>query len=229
MKAEGFGYKNAWVAFRMDDPARVVEVLALRDLRPADWAAGIAAAHEYPIGCSVFVTPPIDGWVCCVGYPLFAAVDARPPTFAVQAAGWAAQLGCEVQYFSTHRVVESHAWARARPDGLVRAYAYVGESGEKVLDEGDATLEERELGFAFFDPTCAAAESDDYWDRDDLDYPREDHVMALAGRWSLDPSALDDRDIEVGEGVVGQYGDPPPPPQPRPEPAPQEKPWWKVW
>lgn len=53
----------------------------------------MAAAHEYPIGCSVFVTPPLDGGVLCVGFPLFAAVAARPPTFGDDAFNGLARKG----------------------------------------------------------------------------------------------------------------------------------------
>jgi hypothetical protein len=226
LKADSFGFKNAWVAFKTDDPAAVAKALSLRNPRPSSWAEGVAAAYEYP-ECSVFVTPPIDGWVLCVGFVLTAGVDASPPTFGDDAAAWAKTLGCEVQYFATHRVVEAHAWARARPSGLERAYSFLGESGEKRLDVGPPTSEEQQLGFAFFDPTSAAAAADAYWARQDLTFPNERHVMALAGRWSLDPSTLDQRDIEVGEGLIGDYVELPAPPPPVVESP--SKPWWKVW
>ena len=151
MKPDSFGYKNAWLAIKGVQPGAVADALPLRNVRPAAWDTGIKAAYEHPITCAVFVTPPIDGWVLCVGFPLFGPVDARPPELGLLAAGWAAKLQTEVQYFATHRIVEAHAWARARPSGLERAYVYVGESGEKVLDFGSHTAEERALGFAFFD------------------------------------------------------------------------------
>jgi hypothetical protein len=227
MKAEGFGFKNAWLAIKGVRRHAVADALALRNVREADWESGLKAAYEYPITCAVFVTPPIDGWVLCVGFPLFAPVDSTPPAFGLQAAAWAAKLHTEVQYFATQRIVEAHAWARARSSGLERAYLYVGESGTKVLDLGPQTAEERELGFAFFDPSSADAGADDYWERQDLTHVGEKHVMALAGRWSIDPSSLDQRDLEVGDGLIGDFGEPPPPPPARAEPP--QKPWWKLW
>ena len=229
MKAESFGPKNAWVAFHTGDQAAVLQALPLRNPRPASWTEGLEAAYEYPFGCSVFVTPPIDGWTLCVGLPLSAAVDARPPAFGDDAAAWAKQLDCEVQYFATHRVVEAHAWARARPTGLERAYAFVGESGEKVLEIGAPTAEERQLGFAFFDPTSAEAEAqgEDYWGRQDLTFPNEQHVLAVAGQWSVDPSLLEERGLEVAEGWIGDYGEPPA--APPPVALAPARPWWKFW
>jgi hypothetical protein len=225
VKAESFGYKNAWIAVRSTDSNAVATALQLRNARASDWEEGIAAAYKYPIGNSVFVTPPIDGWILCVGYPLFAAVDARPPSFGEEAGKLASLLGCEVQYFSTHRVVSAHAWARARPSGLERAYSYVGESGEKTLDLGVPSPEERALAFAFFDPTSPEAQQDSYWDREDLKYPDEEHVMALAGAWSIDPSALEGRNLETVAGLLGDYG----PEVSQPPVVPKGKPWWHLW
>jgi hypothetical protein len=227
MKADSFGYKNAWLAIKDVRSEAVAEALSLRSVRSADWETGIKAAYEYPITCAVFVTPPIDGWVFCVGFPLFAPVDARPPALGLRASEWAQKLQTEVQYFSTHRIVEAHAWARARPSGLERAYVYVGESGEKVLDLGAQTPEERELGFAFFDPSNDEAQTEGYWERQDLTHVGEEHVMALAARWSIDPSSLAERDLDVGNGLVGDFGEVPLP-QPS-TPRATRKSWWKVW
>jgi hypothetical protein len=226
MRAESFGFKNAWIAVKDTDPQTLAGVLSLRNVRSCDWQSGIAAAYLYPTTCSVFVTPAIDRWVLCVGFPLFTPVEARPPEFGNLAADWAAKLQREVQYFATHRVVESHGWVRALPDGLRRAYLYVGESGEKVLDEGTRTADEEALGFSFFDPEGPDAQSDDYWQRTDLTSPAEEHVMMLAARWSVDPSAFTERELEVGDGLVGDYGEPT---AALPEPPPPTKRRWKFW
>jgi hypothetical protein len=211
MRAESFGYKSAWVAVKDRSPDAVAEALSLRNVRRCDWDAGIKAAYQYPTTGSVFVTPEIDGWVLCVGFPLFAPAEARPPAFGELAAELAEKLQSEVQYFATHRIVEAHAWARARPGALERAYLYIGESGEKMLDEGSRTAEEQALGFAFFDPESTEAQAADYWERKDLTHVREEHVMALASRWSVDPSSLSERNLEVGGGLLGDFGERPSP------------------
>ena len=226
MQAESFGYKNAWFAAHNVAPDAVAKALSLRNVRGCKWTDGVTAAYEYPIACSVFIAPAIDDWVISVGFPFFALADARPPVFGLRAAELAGALQTEVQYFATHRVVEAHAWARAYPGGLERAYLFVGESAEKVLDFGAQTTEEQALGFAFFDPSSSAAETEGYWERDDLANVGEEHVMMLAARWSVDPSALTDRNVEVGNGLVGEFGEPIAAPPPRP---PTRKPWWKVW
>jgi hypothetical protein len=229
VRAESFGYKNAWVAARVDTAQALADAMGLRNARRCDWSVGIKAAYEYPITNSVFVTLPIDGWVLCVGFPLFGAVDARPPEFGRLAVEWATTLSAEVQYFSTHRIVEAHAWARAQPSALQRAYVFVGESGEKVLDEGAPTDEERELGFAFFDPDSPEADAEEYWAREDLAHVGEEHVMALAGRWSVDPSTLEARALHVPEGLLCAFGEPLAAGAGRPATPSRDKPWWKVW
>jgi hypothetical protein len=118
---------------------------------------------------------------------------------------WAAKLGTEVQFFATHRVTEAHSWARARPSGLERAYGYVGETGETVMDEGPRTAEELAL---------------------DPDIPDEEDVMALAAAWSVDPTSFEERDIGTEDGFVADMD--PPPDEPLLSPAPR-KPWWRFW
>ncbi|MDQ3950799.1 MAG: hypothetical protein M3282_10685, partial [Gemmatimonadota bacterium] len=79
-------------------------------------------------------------------------------------------------------------------------------------NEGPQTAEERALGFAFFDPSSTEAQVADYWQRKDLTPVREEHVMALASHWSVDPSSLSERNLEVGDGLVGDFGERPSPP-----------------
>lgn len=172
----------------------------------------------------MFVTPPVDGWTLAVGFVLGEAADRRPPTFGALSVELANALDCEVQYFATHRVVDAHAWARATPTGLLRAYSFPGESGEKLLDEGPATTEQ-ELGLSFFDPSSPLANEDSYWERRDLVHPREHHVMAIAARWSVDPSTLGERNLEVPDGILGEYGDA----VVAIDPSPPSRPWWKFW
>jgi hypothetical protein len=56
------------------------------------------------------------------------------------------------------------------------------------------------LGFRFFDARSPEANDPriDYWGREDLTFPNEDHVMQLAGKWSIDPTTLDERDLADG-------------------------------
>jgi hypothetical protein len=201
-----FGYKTAWIAARSTDAARVIRALDLRGTAPSTGEAGVDASyedHDAGYGRKVFVTRPIDGWTLAVSTGFFRHADDNPPSFGDWIARLSAELGCEVQYFSTHRVVETHCWARAVDGELQRAYGYSGASGEVMVDFGEKTEEEAE----------------------DLSLPDEGDVMTLAGQWSVDPSVLAD----ISDGFLGQLTDGAPSPSVAVQPAPRKAPWWKFW
>lgn len=192
-----FGYKVAWYAVRSTDARAVAKAIGLRRERSASWAEGIEGAYE----SKAFVTPPVKGWVFVVGFKLAERISEPKPW--TQLVALSSTFG-EAQVFCSHRVVELHAWAKAVNGQLVRAYGYLGESGETLFDEGEQTAEERDLGFRFFDERSPeTAKGDTYWSRSDLSYPDEDSVMAIARRWSLAPVDLDESSAEPMLGLLG--------------------------
>jgi hypothetical protein len=66
-----FGYKTMWVAIRCDSAQKVLDALQLASASPADFGVGLERAYEDGLGGvfggSVFVTPPLKGWVLVVG------------------------------------------------------------------------------------------------------------------------------------------------------------------
>jgi hypothetical protein len=174
----GFGYKQAWLAIRDGRPEAVTAALSLRDLGPVSWRDGIDLA--YLTDDRVVLTPPLPGagdspWLLVTGRWLFG------PRAGVDITELSAALGTEVQFFATYRVGEAHHWERAVDGRLVRAFGYVGESGEVVAWRGEPDATEAAMGIV--DEPAAGAESDILVSEDD--------VMRLAGAWSVDPSALD--------------------------------------
>ncbi len=89
---------------------------------------------------------------------------------------------------------------------VIRLYGYSGNRGETIADIGNQTDAEASLGFRFFDERSPEASDPqiDYWAQEDLAFPYEGHVIQLAGRWSIDPTTLDER--EVGDGWLGEVG-----------------------
>ena len=71
------------------------------------------------------------------------------------------------------RISESR-WSRAVSGKVERAYGFLGEAGETLFDDGERTEGEIASGLQFFDERSAAAEANDYWEREDLTYPDED-------------------------------------------------------
>src|SRR5690349_8303120 len=139
----GFGPKQAWLAIREGDVTKVLDALALRDLGPVSWRDAVDVA--YLTDDRLLLTPLLPGvngarWLLVAGRWLL-----RPQvTVDVVELSW--MLGTEVQFFSTYRVVEAHRWERAVNGELVRAFAYLGETGqvERWIGEPDAV--ERALG-----------------------------------------------------------------------------------
>jgi hypothetical protein len=218
----GFGYKNAWLATPSVEPHHLAELLDFEVLGPCDWDEGIEAAYAFRTG-GVFITPPIDGWTLAVGTGLFEFGDGEAiVTFTVDLSR---KLNAEVQFFGTHRVVEAHSWVKATPSGVQRAYMYVGDQGETATDIGDQTPEEVRLGFSFFDERSEASSKPGYWDRPDLRFPNEDDVMKVAALWSLDPSTLEEREIEVPQGLLCRN-----PREVQSTPTvPTRRRWWRFW
>jgi hypothetical protein len=174
----GFGYKQAWLAVRDGDPAAAARALSLRDLGPVPWRNGIDLA--YLTDDRLVLTPPLPGardarWLLITGRWLLRSYS------TADAVDLSAKLGAEVQFFATYRVAELHQWARTVDGVLVRAFGYVGETGEVTEWRGDPDDAERAVGL----PPALD-------DRTDI-LVAEDDVMRVARAWSVDPSALDGR------------------------------------
>jgi hypothetical protein len=197
-----FGYKMAWLAINEASPEPLVAELGLSEVVRANWSSGISAVYDDMT--TVYVSPPVGGWVLVVGLQLPELGSDLAPVRCGEFLQNLANKYEDVQYFATHRVVEYHAWSRYVKGKHVRSYAYLGERGETLLDLSEQSFEEVQLGFRFFDEHSQEASRDSYWEREDLRFPREDDVMKLAGKWSLDPTSLDGSDAEPSLGWLGR-------------------------
>ena len=219
-----FGYKTAWFAIHTSDTEAVTRALRLKNLRPTRAETGIAAGYREP--GKVFITPAVDGWTLAMSSGFLDLADGTPPAFADRLPKLAAELGTEVQFFASHRVVEAHAWARTAQGELGRALAYNGCNGEVQIDLGAQTPEEIALGHRFFNPSAPEAGDNAYWDRDDLRYIDEDDVMQVAGAWSVNPQSLEtlcegflaDCDTPASAAAAASPG-----------PTTARKPWRQIW
>jgi hypothetical protein len=171
----GFGGKQAWLAVKAGEPAEVLAALGLRDLGTVPWRDGMDLAHL--TDDRVAVTPPLPGarqerWVLATGRWLLR------PEAAVDVVGLSGVLRTEVQFFLTHRVTELHRWQRAAGGELIRAFGYVGQTGEVTSWFGDPDPAEREAGLPGEldeETTVLVGETD---------------VLTVAKAWSIDPTTL---------------------------------------
>ena len=174
----GFGGKQAWLAVRAGDPAKVLEALGLRDLGEVRWRDGVDLA--YLTDDRVVLTPPLPGargeqWVLAAGRYLL-----RPDT-GVDVIELSGRLHTEVQFFATHRVTELHRWQRAADGEPIRTFGYVGQTGEVTGWLGEPDPAERAAGLpATFDEETTVLVS-------------ERDVLRVADAWSIDPTTLTGR------------------------------------
>jgi hypothetical protein len=147
-----FGFKISWFAVKASDPVSVLEALAFGHPTPANWASGLAAAYgrSQDSEASVFVSPPISGWVLVVGsllpYPTNQTHHDIGKRFDLLFARLMSRFE-DVQFFGSHRVVDFSAWARALSGKPLRIFAWSGSEGAVLANIGVQTAEEAKLGF----------------------------------------------------------------------------------
>lgn len=101
----------------------------------------------------------------------------------------------EAQYFGNHRIVGYYAWMRAIDGEVIRSFAYLGERGEILVNDGAATDEEQELHIIYTEQEIAAFEGD-------ARFPDEDDVVSIAKAWGVDPM-MKGKGYSPGAGYVG--------------------------
>ena len=202
-KPIGFGYKNAWLAIKTDDPAKIAETLKLHDLQPANWRTGLNTSYER-YDTHVFITPPVGDWVFVVGIALPDIGDSQRPDRCTPVLKELGTIYDSVFFFGTHRVVGFHVWARVDHGRVTRAYTYLGEQGVTLWDKGEKTQEEGDLRFNFFADEPPKGEGEEYWERDELSFPDEEDVIKIAEAWTMNPLSLDKMELLDSVGLVGQ-------------------------
>jgi hypothetical protein len=176
-----FGYKISWIAVRSSNGETVAKSLGLKDLNICSWKQGIEQAYARK---GTFITPVVEEWTIAIGmHP-----EAGQANFLAYLETLSKEFG-EAFYFGTHRVVGYQAWGRAKEGKAVRAFGYLGERGEFLIDVGDRTPEEIELRIGIKDHDSA---------------PDEETVLDLAGMWVLDPREIDLHTKATGPGLIGR-------------------------
>jgi len=185
---EPFGFKIGWVSVKCENVDEVVHALSMRSPRKATWKAGIECAYQLK---EVFVAPPILGWVSIVGFASGDLERQDSVAAAKRRIGMATPHFQTVCSFWTHRVVEYHHWIRATEGKISRCFAYLGERGEVLCNEGSVTDAERHLSFG--------SRPSGEWEPDERD------VMTVARGWSYDPSSLSAETAKPAMGILATW------------------------
>jgi hypothetical protein len=187
-----FNHPQRWLAIRSSNARAVQTALGLHNPTPCSWDEGIAKLNEH----SLFISPPVQNWIFVLGHGLPDPADDIDDCFRLLVR-LSRSLG-HVQFFSTNRAVNHHAWAQAE-DGVVRrAYAWAGET---LWNQGPKTHAEIELGLKCFDYTENADSISLI--QNDSHQSNAEKVIFLAARWSMDPTHVDQSMLSATQGIVG--------------------------
>ena len=187
-----FDFPSRWLAVKSANPQAVQSALGLHKPRPCSWEQGLARSQDFKL----FVSPPINGWVLVAGPGLPEPSDDVDRVFHF-ILRLSRNVG-QVQYFSVNRAVNSHAWVLADQARVRRAYAWAGTT---LWSQGELTSAEKELAMTCFDYGEA---SPPHFPPHEMHRANVDKVPLLAGRWSVDPTALDQSANELGLGIAGE-------------------------
>ena len=194
-----FGYKMVWIAVKTGNKERISQILELKNIQTSNWESGSESAYNDRI----FISPQIGQWTLVVGMKLLN--DGKLEDISKLETNLnklSFEFG-EAQSFGTYRVVEYHHWIKSINGKITRTYSYIGESGENIKVFGELT--EPEIGLNLFNSLSKEAESDKYWEREDLDYADEELLMKIAENWSINPTKLTERkDIKNELGLIGE-------------------------
>ena len=197
--AVNFGYKTVWLAVKTDNKKRISEILKLKNTKECNWKVGIAESYNN----SIYITPQIKDWTLICGMSLLNSSNDKENIIYIKKTieTLSAEFG-EAQFFGSHRVVEYQSWMKAINGKIVRAYCYLGESGENLIVEGEPTDFEKK--YKLVNTLSKEAQDEKYFEREDLFYPDEEFVMNVAENWSINPQTLEKRkDIKNELGIIG--------------------------
>ena len=189
--ASVFNAPVRWLAVRSQNPQAVQDALGVQHVRPCSWSDALAPSFEPRL----FIAPPVNGWILVMGCDLPDPADDIDVCFKFLT-GLSHKLG-EVQFFSRHRAVSHHGWARIEDGHVVRAYAWAGET---LWNQGEVTNAERDLKLRCL-PYAETGETFGFAERERFALNTE-RVVRLAAAWSLDPTAVESATLE-SQGIAG--------------------------
>lgn len=164
-----FGAKMSWLVLKEKDPNIVLNKLHCTNVLKSNWNSAFTYMQDRN---QIFVTPCFDGYVLVLNFDAPLENNELLQNIAMDFE--------EIQFFSTHRVVELSCWIKYVNGKLVRSFYYIGDQGEIISNEGALTKEEQEVGLSL-----SSFDLENYDEH--IVYPDEDVVNELAGKWGVHP------------------------------------------
>ena len=179
-----------WLAVRSRNVHAVQAALGLNNAQPCTWLEGLAGDEK------LFIAPPMKGWVLIIGSGLPDPADDADICFRFLTS-LSQKLG-HVQFFQANRALGHQAWVRVENGRVVRGYAWAGTT---LWNQGPETRPESEFGMKCFE---YFESPDETFEQSDIIAANVEKVSSLAGRWSLDPGAVDEHLFEHAYGIAGE-------------------------
>lgn len=181
-----------WIAVRAATVREVRNALELSNTAPCSIEDGLAGNHQQ----SLFLAPPVNGWVLITGPGVPDPVEDVDEVYHFLRA-LSIKLG-SAQFFCFNRALGHHGWAWARGGGIVRGFAWAGQT---LWNEGEPTPAERTFRMRcprYGDPAPRSAQS-----REAI-LANVDKVPLLAAKWSVDPVSVHQQ-LPNAIGVTGEF------------------------
>lgn len=188
---------QAWLAVRSTDLKAVQAALKLHNAQSCAWSDGRSQLESHDF----VLSPPVDGWILVFGPGLIDPQDDVDACF-VSLTRLSRELG-EVQYLSFHSVLNHHSWVKALSGRIVRGYAF---AGSVLWNQGESTAAERELKMELFQYGDDSALK--LYQQQPQSANNAEKVIRLAALWSIDPGVLDNSQLAMAKGVVGDQATP---------------------
>lgn len=186
---------RSWLAVKSTNQRLIQHALGLRNATPCTWDDGIYS-HE---DGQLFLTPPVQGWTLILGNDLTRFGEDADACFHF-IRSFSRRIGM-VQFFSLNPVVHHHAWVLANQGEILRAYCWAGET---LWNQGPLTAAEKHLHMVCHPygppPTTSTLESSP-----DPGHANIEKLHLLAGKWSVDPTAIDSNAWIHQHGTRGRF------------------------
>ena len=164
-----FGREMCWLCIKSDSPEQVISALGIGSgfISPANWQSGIYCRHFM-----TFVSPVVNGYVLVADYDIL-GFHSTPEQDMENLLSKLVAFD-EVQYFVSRRAYELYLWVKCSGGELVRGFGWNGIEGRIIMNCGELTPEEKQLGFG--SPEESTGE-----------FPNEESVLNIAAAWGVDP------------------------------------------
>lgn len=163
----GAGYKSFWLVIKGSNRNEIVEKLELTNIEKDIWDEGLLKASSYNNN-TVMVSDDFNGMNFIIGDTLSSLA------YNDDLLKYISKCFKEVYFFFTHRVSESHGFAKFKDGEIIRQYF---SDEEQIIDIGEKTDFEKENEYNY------PSNFDECFE-DEFTTIEEDDIILIAEKWT---------------------------------------------